>query len=43
MPAAMAWASAAAALAVERPGASSSMPERGEIDVMHAKHAQEAR
>ncbi|WP_407562979.1 ribokinase [Streptomyces sp. 184] len=32
MPAAMAWAAAAAALAVQRPGASSSMPERAEID-----------
>jgi len=32
VPAAMAWASAAAALAVQRPGASSSMPVRAEID-----------
>ncbi|MGW7368907.1 PfkB family carbohydrate kinase, partial [Streptomyces sp. NPDC054841] len=32
MPAAMAWASAAAALSVQRPGASSSMPYRTEID-----------
>ncbi|MFC5800466.1 ribokinase [Streptomyces formicae] len=32
MPAAMAWASAAAALSVQRPGASSSMPYRPEID-----------
>ncbi|MDJ1133870.1 ribokinase [Streptomyces iconiensis] len=31
MPEAMAWASAASALAVQRPGASSSMPERAEI------------
>ncbi|MGW1881820.1 ribokinase [Streptomyces sp. NPDC001970] len=32
MPAALAWASAAAALSVQRPGASSSMPCRPEID-----------
>ncbi|MEU2430162.1 ribokinase [Streptomyces sp. NPDC007861] len=32
MPAALAWASAAAALSVQRPGASSSMPYRPEID-----------
>ncbi|WP_405801625.1 ribokinase [Streptomyces sp. NBC_01506] len=32
MPQAMAWASAASALAVQRPGASSSMPTRAEID-----------
>ncbi|MFE7777405.1 ribokinase [Streptomyces sp. NPDC057445] len=32
MPAAMAWASAAAAISVRRPGASSSMPTRPEID-----------
>lgn len=33
MPEALAWASAASALAVQRPGASSSMPERAEITV----------
>ncbi|TDC25086.1 ribokinase [Streptomyces sp. 8K308] len=32
MPAALAWASAAAGLSVTRPGASSSMPSRAEID-----------
>jgi ribokinase len=32
MPEALAWASAAAALSVQRPGASSSMPYRSEID-----------
>ncbi|MGH3312059.1 MAG: ribokinase [Streptomyces sp.] len=32
MPEAMAWASAAAALSVQRPGASASMPRRAEID-----------
>ncbi|MDT0345131.1 ribokinase [Streptomyces litchfieldiae] len=39
MPEAMAWAAAAAALAVGRPGASSSMPDRPEIDALHASHA----
>lgn len=34
MPEAMAWASAAAALSVQRPGASASMPDRGEIDAL---------
>jgi ribokinase len=37
MPAALAWAAAAAALAVQRPGASSSMPERAEIDRLAAE------
>lgn len=37
MPAAMAWAAAAAALAVQRPGASSSMPARAEIDRLAAE------
>lgn len=37
MPAAMAWAAAAAALAVQRPGASSSMPARTEIDRLAAE------
>ncbi|MEO3749934.1 ribokinase [Streptomyces sp. B6B3] len=37
MPEAMAWAAAAAALAVQRPGASSSMPHRAEIDALHAR------
>ncbi|MGP4114751.1 ribokinase [Streptomyces sp. 4N509B] len=32
---AMAWASAAAALCVQRPGASSAMPSREEIDALH--------
>lgn len=32
MPAALEWATAASALSVEREGASSSMPERAEID-----------
>ncbi|WP_405674741.1 ribokinase [Streptomyces sp. NBC_01511] len=36
MPQAMAWASAASALAVQRPGASSSMPTRTEIDAFRA-------
>ncbi|GAA2133382.1 hypothetical protein GCM10009802_41850 [Streptomyces synnematoformans] len=36
MPAAMAWASAAAALAVQRPGASSAMLARAEIDRLAA-------
>ncbi|MFW6690577.1 ribokinase [Streptomyces sp. MAR4 CNX-425] len=36
MPAAMAWAAAAAALAVQRPGASSAMPARAEIDRLAA-------
>ncbi|RMI27800.1 ribokinase [Streptomyces triticirhizae] len=35
MPEAMAWASAAAALSVSRPGASASMPNRAEIDALH--------
>ncbi|ARQ70939.1 ribokinase [Streptomyces marincola] len=39
MPEAMAWAAAAAALAVRRPGASSSMPGRAEIDAEHAGRA----
>ncbi|MGK5531593.1 ribokinase [Streptomyces sp. URMC 129] len=39
MPEAMAWASAAAALAVRRPGASSSMPTRDEIDALHTDPA----
>lgn len=34
VPEAMAWASAASALAVQRPGASSSMPVRAEIDAL---------
>lgn len=34
---ALEWASAAAALAVQRPGASSSMPTRGEIDALVAE------
>ncbi|MEO3764811.1 ribokinase [Streptomyces sp. B8F3] len=37
MPAALAWAAAAAALAVQRPGASSSMPARAEIDRLAAE------
>lgn len=37
MPAAMAWAAAAAALAVQRPGASSAMPARAEIDRLAAE------
>lgn len=32
VPAALAWASSAAALCVQRPGASTSMPHRSEID-----------
>ncbi|WP_309302769.1 ribokinase [Streptomyces sp. PT12] len=36
------WAAAAAAHAVQRPGASSSMPTREEIDTLHATHLQEA-
>ncbi|GAA3885777.1 ribokinase [Streptomyces sedi] len=36
MPGAMAWASAAAALSVSRPGASASMPGRAEIDLLHS-------
>ncbi|WP_052850244.1 ribokinase [Streptomyces avicenniae] len=42
MPDALAWAAAAAALSVGRAGASSSMPERAEIDAFHAAaHRQE--
>jgi len=37
MPSAVAWASAAAALAVQHPGASSSMPTRAEIDAFAAR------
>ncbi|MHA5048606.1 ribokinase [Streptomyces sp. SD15] len=40
MPAALAWASAAASLAVQRPGASSSMPYRSEIDAQASRHPQ---
>jgi ribokinase len=40
MPEAMSWASAAAALSVQRPGASSAMPRREDIDAFHAQHAQ---
>ncbi|MGW6566229.1 ribokinase [Streptomyces sp. NPDC054975] len=36
---AMAWASTAAALSVQRAGASSSMPYRSEIDSAHAPHS----
>ncbi|MFB9903990.1 ribokinase [Allokutzneria oryzae] len=36
---ALTWASAAAAIAVQRPGASSSMPTRGEIDQLVASRA----
>ncbi|WP_326595056.1 ribokinase [Streptomyces sp. NBC_01803] len=43
MPEAMAWAATAAALAVQRPGASSSMPTRDEIDAQHTDHAPEPR
>ncbi len=43
MPEAMAWAAAAAALAVRRPGASSSMPFRDEIDALHSDHVQQIR
>ncbi|ONK14547.1 ribokinase [Streptomyces sp. MP131-18] len=39
MPEAMAWAATAAALAVQRAGASSSMPDRGEIDAGYGAHA----
>ncbi|MGG8407072.1 PfkB family carbohydrate kinase, partial [Streptomyces sp. 12297] len=35
---ALGWASAAAALSVQRPGASASMPERAEIDALAAEH-----
>jgi ribokinase len=38
MPEAMSWASAAAALSVQRPGASSAMPLRHDIDALHADH-----
>jgi ribokinase len=38
MPEALVWASAAAALSVQRPGASSSMPYRSEIDAQAAQH-----
>lgn len=38
MPDAMAWATAASALAVQRPGASSSMPLREDIDALHLQH-----
>ncbi|MFF1638598.1 ribokinase [Streptomyces sp. NPDC058246] len=37
MPEALAWASAAAALSVQRPGASSSMPHRSEIDAQASR------
>ncbi|GAB2904997.1 ribokinase [Streptomyces mayteni] len=37
MPAALAWASAAAGISVCRPGASSSMPERAEIEAASAR------
>ncbi|MEU9283908.1 ribokinase [Streptomyces sp. NPDC048275] len=40
MPAALAWASAAASLAVQRAGASSSMPYRSEIDAQASRHPQ---
>ncbi|RKN40139.1 ribokinase [Streptomyces hoynatensis] len=43
MPEALAWAAAAAALSVQRPGASSSMPRREEIDAVFVKDLQEAR
>ncbi|WP_049580884.1 ribokinase [Streptomyces sp. SBT349] len=43
MPEAMAWAAAAAAHAVQRPGASSSMPTRQEIDAVHESHLEEVR
>ncbi|SEQ42269.1 ribokinase [Streptomyces sp. yr375] len=36
VPEALAWAAAAAALSVQRPGASASMPYRSEIDKQHA-------
>ncbi len=39
MPEAMAWSAAAAALAVQRPGASSSMPLRADIDALHDRHS----
>ena len=35
MPDALAWASAAAALSVQRPGASASMPYRSEIEARY--------
>jgi ribokinase len=38
MPEALEWASAAAALSVQRPGASSSMPYRSEIDAQASRH-----
>ncbi|MGP3966870.1 ribokinase [Streptomyces sp. 6N223] len=38
MPEAMAWASAAAALSVQRAGASSAMPDRTDIDTFHSRH-----
>jgi ribokinase len=38
LPEAMAWAAAAAALAVQLPGASSAMPRRDEIDALHRQH-----
>ena len=36
MPEAMAWASAASALSVQRPGAQASMPHRSETDAFAA-------
>ncbi|NGN66922.1 hypothetical protein G5C51_23825, partial [Streptomyces sp. A7024] len=42
MPEAMAWAAAASALAVQRPGASSSMPARDEIDALVQNHSEES-
>ncbi len=37
MPEALAWASAAAALSVQRPGATAAMPYRAEIDELAAR------